>query len=74
MVAASNKRRKSMTIKKPSHRAYSVQGEGTSRHWICIGAAWQNQDKKGFAVKLDALPVDGYVLLRVPKDEPAKRR
>jgi hypothetical protein len=60
---------------KPSHTAYTVQdfkkstGEPDST-WLKIGAAWLHKDGKGFDVKLEALPVDGRVVIRL--NEPKK--
>ncbi len=35
-----------------------------------IGAAWQNQDGKGFNIKLNLLPLDGTeIVMREVKDE-----
>jgi hypothetical protein len=35
-----------------------------------IGAAWPNKDGDGFSLTLDALPVDGRIVLRKPKAKP----
>jgi hypothetical protein len=59
---------------KPSHIAYVVVDakEGTDRkaRWIEIGAAWPNEDGKGFNITLDALPPNGRVTLRVNEPKP----
>lgn len=34
--------------------------------WVRIGAAFPNKDGKGFSVKLDALPLDGELVIREP--------
>lgn len=56
----------------PTHRAYTVvKREGQDDFWLSIGAAFAHQDGKGFNVTLQALPIDGKVVLRVPQaDEP----
>lgn len=61
---------------KPTHTAFTVRdyktkdGEDKGR-WLEIGAAWVHKDGKGFDVALDALPVDGRLVLRLnePKDK-----
>lgn len=44
-------------------REYEVSGEKKS-DWTKIGVAWPHQDAKGFRLQLQALPVDGIVVLR----------
>lgn len=55
----------------PTHSLYVVHGDGETARWTRIGAAWPNQDGKGFSMKLDAMPVTGRVVLRQnrPRDE-----
>lgn len=48
----------------PSHRVYTVKGNGDTARWIEIGAAWANADGKGLSVTLDAFPVDGRLVIR----------
>lgn len=64
---------------KPSHIAYTVRPgkEGEKAFWTDCGVAWAHKDGKGFHIKLDAVPVNGVIELRVnePKaanDENAK--
>lgn len=55
----------------PTHRAYVVvKREGADDFWINVGAAFAHQDGKGFNIMLQALPVDGKIVLREPPDEP----
>ena len=49
----------------PSHRLYTVKGDDKNARWIDIGADWTSRDDKGFTLQLDALPVDGRVVMRV---------
>ena len=49
---------------RPTHRLFIVKGEGESARWTEIGAAWTNQDGKGFSLTLDAVPVTGRVIMR----------
>ena len=52
--------------KNPSHIAYQVHDrEGQKAIFTRIGAAWENADGKGFNIKLEALPLDGQITLRV---------
>jgi hypothetical protein len=51
---------------KPSARAYTVrEGSGKGKSfWTRIGSAWLHKDGKGFNIQLDALPVDGRLVIR----------
>lgn len=49
---------------KPTHRAYSISGEGKSAYWREIGAAWPHRDGKGFTVPCDAIPTNGRIVIR----------
>ena len=53
----------------PDFVVYTVKerGQGQDPFWLRIGAAWANKDGKGFNVQLDALPLNGRLVLRVPK-------
>ncbi len=53
-----------------AYRAFTVvKREGEEDYWLPIGAAFPHADGKGFNVVLQALPIDGRVVLRVPKDD-----
>jgi hypothetical protein len=60
---------------KPTHLVYHVRDNGDSdkSFWTRVGAAWKHQDGKGFNVTLDAVPLDGRLVLREAseKDTPA---
>jgi hypothetical protein len=59
-----------MANQQPSHRAYTViKREGQDDFWLAIGAAFMHQDGDGYNVVLQALPIDGKIVLRLPKDE-----
>ena len=50
----------------PSHIAYQVKDrEGETGIWTRIGAVWPHKDGKGFDVRLEAVPLNGRVSLRV---------
>ena len=53
----------------PDFAVYTVKDRkhGQDPFWLRIGAAWINKDEKGYNVQLDALPIDGRLVLRVPK-------
>ncbi len=54
----------------PTHRVYTVvKREGQDDFWLSIGAAFAHQDGKGFNVMLQALPINGKVVLRVPQED-----
>ncbi len=54
------------TNKKPDLVAYQVSESGEKSYYHRIGAGWTNS-KGGVKVKLDALPVNGEILLLPPK-------
>jgi hypothetical protein len=62
--------------KKPTHRAFVVKqfkdkdGKDKGR-WLEIGSVWTHGDGKGFDVKLDAVPVDGRIAIRLDEPKPA---
>ncbi len=53
----------------PDFAVYTVKDRkhGQDPFWLRIGAAWINKDEHGYNVQLDALPIDGRLVLRVPK-------
>jgi len=55
--------------KKPTLIAYSVK-EGGAEDWIWtrIGAAWAHKSGPGFSIQLDALPLEGRIVLVAPKE------
>jgi len=57
--------------KAPNATAYTVRnferGGKQDASWLKIGVAWMHQDGEGFDVVLEALPVDGRVVVRVNK-------
>lgn len=66
-----------MSKSAPLYNAFTVrkaQEEGKKDIWINIGAAWPHRDEKGLDVVLDALPVDGHVVLRLNEPRFDERR
>jgi hypothetical protein len=57
-----------MANQQPSYQAYTViKRENADPFWLNIGAAFMHQDGDGFNIVLQALPIDGKIVLRVPK-------
>jgi hypothetical protein len=56
--------------KGPALVAYHVRepkdGKG---FWTRIGAAWSHEDGEGFNVQVEVLPIDGRIVLRMPKTD-----
>ena len=63
-----------MANAQPSFRAYTViKRDKEDDFWLPIGAAFPHEDGKGYNIVLQALPIDGRVVLRAPKDDDAQR-
>jgi hypothetical protein len=59
-----------MANQQPNYRAYTVvKREGADDFWLAIGAAFMHQDGEGYNIVLQALPIDGKIVLRLPKDD-----
>jgi hypothetical protein len=53
----------------PIYQAYTViKREGHDDWWCNIGAAFSHADGNGLNLMLQALPLDGKIVLRPPKD------
>ena len=52
---------------KPDYRVFTVRDTDNGGFWSPIGGAWDNKDGEGLKIKLDALPVNGELVLRKPK-------
>jgi hypothetical protein len=62
--------------KKPTHRAFIVKkftdkDDKEKSRWTDIGGVWTHGDGKGFEVKLEALPLDGRIVIRLDEPKPA---
>jgi hypothetical protein len=54
----------------PIYQAYTViKREGQDDWWCNIGAAFSHADGNGLNLILQALPLDGKIVLRPPKDD-----
>ncbi len=51
--------------KKPTHRLYQVIGEGDKAVWKPIGAAWSHRDGNGCSFTIDAMPLQGRLVMRL---------
>ncbi len=58
----------STTKNQPALIVYTVSGTDDNPFWTRIGAAWKNS-KGGFQVQLNALPIDGKLVLLPPKKD-----
>ena len=74
MVVASEQEEKVMSEasridhskKQPSLIAYQVRdGKDDQSFWTRIGVAWATKDGKGYTIHLNAVPLDGKIVLRV---------
>jgi len=65
-----------MSNKKPTLIAYTVKdrGEGQKAFWTRIGAAWPHGSGSGLSIQLDALPLDGRIVLTEPKADEAEAK
>src|ERR1700686_5514659 len=60
----------SREVQQPSYRAYTViKRDGQDDFWQALGAAFPHQDGKGFNIVLQALPIDGKIVLREPQED-----
>ena len=55
--------------KRPAYEAFVIEGEGRKSFWTKIGACWPHDDGEGFTLNLVALPIDGRISLRVPRED-----
>jgi hypothetical protein len=55
----------------PKFYAYTVKDRaGKKPVWTKIGSAWSHAQGGGFNIELQALPMDGRIVLMPPRDEP----
>jgi hypothetical protein len=55
----------------PALIANTVRESNGKKYWTRIGAAWPHDDGQGFNLQLEALPLDGKIVLRTPKSDEA---
>lgn len=56
------------TKRKPDLNAYVVTGTTEKPFYTKIGAAWTNS-KNGYGLRLDALPINGEIVLFPPREK-----
>jgi hypothetical protein len=57
--------------RKPALIAYSIKlGSDEQPIWTRIGAAWPHKKGPGFSIQLDALPLEGRIVLVAPAVDP----
>jgi hypothetical protein len=62
-----------MAVQQPSYTAFTIhKREGKDDFWLAIGAAFMHEDGDGYNIVLQALPIDGKVVLRLPKTQNEK--
>ena len=59
---------------RPSHRLLNVMGDGDNARWTDIGVAWATKDGKGFTLALNAIPVNGRIVMRINEEKPANKK
>ena len=52
--------------KRPAYIAYAVRDTKDDSYWTRIGVAWASKDGKGHVVQVNAIPLDGRIVLRLP--------
>ena len=56
---------------KPTLIAYAVKEPSAAEQkaiWTRIGAAWPHENGSGYSIRLDALPLDGRIVLVEPAE------
>jgi hypothetical protein len=57
-------------MSKPAYRAYTVvKRENKDDYWLNIGVCFAHEDGDGFNLLLQALPIDGKIVLRRYKED-----
>ena len=55
---------------KPTHRADTViKRDGKEDYWLNIGVCFSHDDAEGYNLLLQALPIDGKIVLRTYKED-----
>ena len=58
----------------PAYRAYTViKREGKDDYWLNLGVAFPHEDGEGFNLLLQAMPLDGKLVLRTYKEKPEEQ-
>jgi hypothetical protein len=63
-------KQKSRPMRVYTVREFQRTGSGEKEQfWSLIGSAFPNQKDEGFTIRLDALPLDGKLVVRPPKED-----
>ncbi|HEY9869702.1 MAG TPA: hypothetical protein V6D08_11095 [Candidatus Obscuribacterales bacterium] len=58
-------------MSKPDFRVYTViKREGKDDYWLNLGVAFRHDDGEGFNLLLQAMPLDGKLVMRRYKEKP----
>ena len=62
-------------LSKPSHRAYTViKRDGKEDYWLNIGLCFPHEDSGGFNMLLQAMPLDGKIVLRTFQEDEEEQK
>jgi hypothetical protein len=62
-----------MAMSAPAYRAYTVvKRQGKDDYWLNVGVAFAHEKGDGFNILLQAMPLDGKLVLRVYREEEDK--
>jgi hypothetical protein len=65
---------KERAMSKPDYRVYTVvKRDGKDDFWLNLGVAFKHEDGQGFNLLLQALPLDGKLVLRTYKEDDDKK-
>jgi hypothetical protein len=53
----------------PDYIAWHVTEKGDKSYWNKVGAAWSHKDDRGFTLQLDTCPINGRIVLRLPRED-----
>lgn len=58
-------KKKNTTVRKPEYEVFQVLETSKDKsYWNRIGAAWVHEDGDGLSVTLNAMPLDGRIIIR----------
>ena len=50
--------------KAPDFVAWHVTSKGDKSYWHKVSASWMHKDKKGMTLQMEAIPINGRIVLR----------
>lgn len=53
----------------PDYIAWHVTEKSEKSYWTKVGAAWSHKDDKGFTLQLETCPINGRIVLRLPRED-----